>query len=202
MNEEDKKYLKYLSKDTLGIIQQALDIALNESVIRPEDVEEMYNEVNHIVDEKVASEGDIMEMDFAQFKKNLRFKNEVKKATITSTKEHLNVWGFLLDIRQYIKEAEGITMQSQFSAYDTAYSYRFNMKNGEEYILIVHIPHSTEYKAGIGDVFTLIKNPNTQRATGGIILKELREDNPLNLKPEDLETFIQYIEELRDTRRG
>lgn len=203
MNEEDKKYLKYLSKGTLGIIQEALEIALNEVsyLNTPQALNDLYNEVNRIMEEKVASEGNIMEMDFAQFKKNLRFKSEVKKATEASTEENLNVWDFLLNIRQYIKEAKSITMQSQFSAYDKVYNYRFNMENGEDCILIVQIPHTTEYKLGIGDVFTLIKNPDTKWVSGSILLKELREDNPLNLKEEDLDTFIQYLDELCDTRR-
>lgn len=197
MNEEDKKYLKYLSEDTLGIIQEALSVIQNE-----DKAKELYNEVKHIVDEKAISAKNVMEMDFVEFKQNLRFMTEVKKATKPSTEENLNVWNFLLNIRHHVKEAKSIEIKSQYSAHDKVYNYRFNMENNEEdCILIVHIPHPTEFKLGIGDAFSLIKNPDTKWVSGSILLKELMEDNPLNLKEEDLETFIKYLDELCDTRR-
>lgn len=200
MKEIDKKYLKYLSIDTLDLIQECLEYVLEESVTPHSSTSELYNVIENIISEKSASEGSVMAMDFTQYKKSLEYKNEVKKATKPSTDKKLNVWDFLLNIREYIKEADTIQVQPSNSFYNNVTSYRMFMKNRDVYHLVINASPIKSYHLIQDYAFILIKNPDadayTQKIWGNIEASELNENNPLNLRKEDIEIYIQYITEL------
>lgn len=158
---------------------------------------ERYNEAKEIVDEKAISIEDIMEMDFTQFKK---FKNELKKTVNISTSERLNIKDFILNIRQYIKEAKDIKVQSTCIFNDNVISYRMIMTDGIVWHFIIRSSFNPcDYI--LGNTFILIKNPESAKVCERISLNELKEDKLLDITEEDLGTFILYLNELCEAKK-
>lgn len=197
----DKDYLKRVSLEALKVLSEALLIAEDEGQLG-ETGKALSLTIDDIISEKEKVKNDVLEMDFSEYRKYLKRKEEDRLFDNKLEAETLkiNVWEFLLNIREYIQASTTIERQGMMGYWESAKQLTLTMDNGDSYVLTMNTyTHKTPITAGAFSLNRTTKN-NT-KYTGTISFKMLQENNPLDLKPEDAQTFAQYIDDICNTKR-
>lgn len=197
----DKDYLKRVSLEALKVLSEALLIAEDEGQLG-ETGKALSLTIDDIISEKEKVQNDVLEMDFSEYRKYLKRKEEDRlfDNKLEAETQKINVWEFLLNIKEYIQASTTIERQGMMGYWETAKQLTLTMDNGDRYVLIINTyTLKTPITAGAFSLNRTTKN-NT-KYTGTISFKMLQENNPLDLKPEDAQTFAQYIDDICNTKR-